>query len=226
MTMELREEVARELYRAERTAIKFTKATDVYRAMADAALSVIQSRAKGQPGVDPRMIEALRSGQQADRDGVMVMVSRQACEEAADLLEAQRGGTVQPGVDGLFAAIKHGDDKHQAWLKQAITDYFAGRPVVREPQPRSTPSNPGGWRAMESAPKGYPSLENPSEWFLARPAKRSEGPKGKPPACVIRRCFGHGFGPWECTGDAYYRADFFDAWMPLPPSSDIAESGT
>ena len=29
----------------------------------------------------------------------------------------------------LFDAIKHGDEKHQAWLKQAIEDHFAGRPV-------------------------------------------------------------------------------------------------
>lgn len=31
---------------------------------------------------------------------------------------------------GLFDAIAHGDEKHQAWLKQAIEDHFAGRPVV------------------------------------------------------------------------------------------------
>lgn len=31
----------------------------------------------------------------------------------------------------LFDAIKHGDDKHRAWLKQAIEDHFAGRSVLR-----------------------------------------------------------------------------------------------
>lgn len=34
-------------------------------------------------------------------------------------------------VSSLFAAIAHGDEKHRAWLKQAIEDHFAGRPVQR-----------------------------------------------------------------------------------------------
>lgn len=29
----------------------------------------------------------------------------------------------------LFDAIAHGDEAHRAWLKQAIDDHFAGRPV-------------------------------------------------------------------------------------------------
>lgn len=33
--------------------------------------------------------------------------------------------------DTLFDAIAHGDEKHRAWLKQAIDDHFAGRPVKR-----------------------------------------------------------------------------------------------
>lgn len=32
-------------------------------------------------------------------------------------------------VDTLYDAIKHGDENHRAWLKQAIEDHFAGRPV-------------------------------------------------------------------------------------------------
>lgn len=39
--------------------------------------------------------------------------------------------TLQIRVGTLFAAIAHGDDKHRAWLKQAIEDHFAGRPVQR-----------------------------------------------------------------------------------------------
>jgi hypothetical protein len=35
------------------------------------------------------LVDALRNGQQMDEDGVMVSVSRQACEEAADLITAQ-----------------------------------------------------------------------------------------------------------------------------------------
>jgi len=72
----------------------------------------------------------------------------------------------------------------------------------------------GAWMPIETAPKGYPALEEPSEWFLAYGDKYA-GPKGGRIA-VIRRVFGHGFGPWECTGDAYYKADFFSHWMPLP----------
>jgi hypothetical protein len=34
------------------------------------------------------LIEALKSYQQADEDGVMVLVSRQACDEAADTISA------------------------------------------------------------------------------------------------------------------------------------------
>lgn len=34
-----------------------------------------------------QLIEALRNGRQADPDGLMVVISRQACEEAADALE-------------------------------------------------------------------------------------------------------------------------------------------
>lgn len=37
----------------------------------------------------------------------------------------------------LFEAIKHGDQQHQDWLKQAIDDHFAGRPVER-PQGKGT----------------------------------------------------------------------------------------
>lgn len=34
------------------------------------------------------LVKALRSGEQADMDGILVKVSRQACEEAADAIEA------------------------------------------------------------------------------------------------------------------------------------------
>ena len=38
-----------------------------------------------------KIIEALRNGQQCDEDGVMCIVSRQACNEAADEIERLRG---------------------------------------------------------------------------------------------------------------------------------------
>ncbi len=40
---------------------------------------------------------------------------------------------VRQRVKTLFAAIEHGDAAHRAWLKQAIEDHFAGRPVQRQP---------------------------------------------------------------------------------------------
>lgn len=42
---------------------------------------------------------------------------------------AMDGTTSIDYVSTLFDAIKHGDDKHRAWLKQAIEDHFAGREV-------------------------------------------------------------------------------------------------
>lgn len=39
--------------------------------------------------------------------------------------------------DSLYDAIAHGDDNHRAWLKQAIENHFAGKPV----QPESKGSN-------------------------------------------------------------------------------------
>ena len=79
------------------------------------------------------------------------------------------------------------------------------------------------WRPIETAPKGYPALEEPSEWFLAY-GDQYDGPMGGKIA-VIRRCFGHWFGPWECTGNAYYREDFFSHWMPLPEAPSNQQEG-
>lgn len=72
-----------------------------------------------------------------------------------------------------------------------------------------------GWQPIETAPKGLPANSEPSEWFLAYGTKY-RGPVGGKIA-VIRRVFNVGFGPWECTGDANYKEDFFSHWMPLPP---------
>lgn len=43
------------------------------------------------------LVEALRNGRQADMDGVMVTVSRQACEMAADILSALSASPAQEG---------------------------------------------------------------------------------------------------------------------------------
>lgn len=39
------------------------------------------------------------------------------------------GSAFSKKVETLFDAIKHGDDAHQAWLKEAIENYFSGKPV-------------------------------------------------------------------------------------------------
>ena len=69
------------------------------------------------------------------------------------------------------------------------------------------------WQPMETAPKGYPSLEDPSEWFMAWAKKK--GPAGGRWA-IVRRTFHNGFGPWQGTGDEQYKKGFFSHWMPLP----------
>lgn len=37
-------------------------------------------------------------------------------------------------IDQLYEALAHGDDEHRAWLREAIDNFFAGKPV---PPPRS-----------------------------------------------------------------------------------------
>ena len=74
------------------------------------------------------------------------------------------------------------------------------------------------WKPIETAPKGYPALEESSEWFIALSAKKYDGPTSSN-ASVIRRVFNIGFGPWEGSGGEYYKKDYFTHWMPLlePP---------
>ena len=43
-------------------------------------------------------------------------------------------GIAADRIETLYEAIAHGDDIHRAWLKQAIEDHFAGRPV-QPPKP-------------------------------------------------------------------------------------------
>lgn len=40
-------------------------------------------------------------------------------------------GEAADKIESLYDAIAHGDEKHRAWLKQAIEDHFAGKPVQR-----------------------------------------------------------------------------------------------
>lgn len=87
------------------------------------------------------MIEALRSGQQCDEDGVMCIVSRQACHEAADIIEAQQ------------ARIKELERNREAWRELRHTSVQVslevdGAGVTEETHDRLTAAisaTAGGW---------------------------------------------------------------------------------
>lgn len=53
------------------------------------------------------LIEAIKSYQQADADGVMVLVSRQACDEAAAELSRYEAGIRQ--IKEMLDANRNGD---------------------------------------------------------------------------------------------------------------------
>lgn len=63
------------------------------------------------------------------------------------------------------------------------------------------------WEDISTAPK--------SGWFLALRAPKYTGPTSCRVA-VIHRKEGIGFGPWEGSEEAYYKADFFSHWLPFP----------
>lgn len=119
-------------------------------------------------------------------------------------------------VESFIYSIRGATDQTRIDFRQSIAAIIRKHSAV-------SPKAEADWQPIETAPKGYPALEEPSEWFLAYGPNR--GPRGAKWA-VIRRCFGHGFGPWECTGDAYYKADFYTHWKPLPepPASPPAVS--
>lgn len=52
---------------------------------------------------------------------------REAVAEVYEDLARKR----EQQIGSLFDAIAHGSDEHRAWLKKAIEDHFAGRPVER-----------------------------------------------------------------------------------------------
>lgn len=79
--------------------------TDGISALADGILESLARRASQaspassdvlREAVPAGLVEALRSGRQADMDGVMVTVSRQACEMAADILATLSTTTEEP----------------------------------------------------------------------------------------------------------------------------------
>lgn len=89
----------------------------------------------------------------------------------------------QPRQETLFDAIAHGDEVHRAWLKEAIDNHFAGRPV---PQPREQPRPVDDVERMREAlekiveatkyvPNSYASEAN----RIARAALQIEGGEAK-----------------------------------------------
>ena len=97
--------------------------------------------------VEAGLIEALRSGEQADMDGCRVKVSREACEKAADILSALQPGDGWLGIESakldrsqMIVAVP---DQHRTgwivgeayydpeakdwfWAGTSANDYFGG----------------------------------------------------------------------------------------------------
>lgn len=77
------------------------------------------------------LIAALRAGQQADHDGVMVCVSRQACEEAADALTAQAATIAEQAtqIEALRAALLCCARKAEALKRDCGMDPFSPQAI-------------------------------------------------------------------------------------------------
>jgi diadenosine tetraphosphatase ApaH/serine/threonine PP2A family protein phosphatase len=75
----------------------------------------------------------------AEDSDVLRMMYGQSADHRQALIREEEGGFARGVrdtsnlVDTLFGAIKHGDEEHQAWLREAINCHFDGRPV---PAPR------------------------------------------------------------------------------------------
>ena len=71
------------------------------------------------------LIKALRSGEQADLDGTLVKVSRQACEEAADAIEALQAQLAEARalLKRTLPALDAAHDTHIMALGRNPDDY-------------------------------------------------------------------------------------------------------
>ncbi len=81
-------------------------------------------------------LAALLNYTQADEDGVMVLVSRQAIHETADTI-ARLEREKAEAVLSFAKAVLHGDGVHKAWLLEAAQAWTEGKPL---PPPRSAPA--------------------------------------------------------------------------------------
>lgn len=77
-------------------------------------------------------------------DGYNLVLSHAQKHESALTAPAQAATinvvgmtAAQASANSLYEAIKHGDQEHRAWLKEALDNWFAGKPV---PPPRSAPA--------------------------------------------------------------------------------------
>jgi hypothetical protein len=77
------------------------------------------------------LVKALRSGEQADMDGTLVKVSRQACEEAADAIESLQAQLAEARDKALEdAAVKAtgfliGNPEHGSPLRNPMSHEIA-----------------------------------------------------------------------------------------------------
>jgi hypothetical protein len=70
-----------------------------------------------------KLIEALKSGTQCDTDGVMCIVSRQACHEAADRIER-----LESKIERLRSIVlsDHTNNEKVAYISAVIDDIIGG----------------------------------------------------------------------------------------------------
>lgn len=103
-------------------------------------------------------------------------------------------------VGRLFAALKHGDQDHQDWLREAIKAHFAGKPVP--------------------APRGQGNKEKRIAELEADVGRLSWQPIATAPQAMhfIAAKFSHDFGEWllkiVMRGEAMLLG--FTHWQPLP----------
>lgn len=113
-----------------------------------------------------QLIAALRSGRQADVDGTTVIVSRQACEEAADALEAKLDKDPDDRRDNMPIEIK-------AWHSTPTLDHIGSWATTRYPEFTVAYVRKDSIAALEQAVdvKGLPWDGSPPETYqFAEPA--------------------------------------------------------
>lgn len=78
------------------------------------------------------LVRALRAGEQADMDGILVKVSRQACEEAADAIEALQARVAKK--DAEIERLRHDRDNWRGRAEFAEAQFDALAEMAPPPQ--------------------------------------------------------------------------------------------